>query len=69
MLNDSDHKILEEIIAVAGDCLKAARCKLCPFRAVCLPEFLNPEPLPKAQRYNKAKDILTYNALLGDEDI
>jgi len=67
MLSSSDRKILEQIIEVEGQCLLSQRCHQCPFRAMCLPEFLNVSPLSHSQRKNMAMDVISYNDILEDE--
>lgn len=66
-LSDSDKMILEQIVETEGQCLKAERCKKCPFRAMCLPEFLNPIPPSQPQRLQMATDVLTHYYLIDDE--
>lgn len=66
-LNNQDAKILQEIVDVDGKCMDSSRCKSCPFRAMCLPEFLNPIPPTPQQRSNMAIDILTHHHLLDEE--
>ena len=72
-LNKSDKQILEEIIVSEGDCLDGKpRCSLCPFRAMCLPEFLNMIPPSKKQRFDMAMRVLTHHCIIdpdSDEDI
>ena len=66
-LSNQDAKTLQDIVNIEGKCMEASRCKACPFRALCLPEFLNPIPPTPQQRVNIAMDILTHHHLL-DED-
>lgn len=66
-LSNKDKKILAEIISLGGQCLESKRCIECPFRSVCLPEFLNPYPLTRPQRLNMALDVISYGLLLDDE--
>jgi hypothetical protein len=61
-LSEVDKDILEQIVESRGECLKAARCKKCPFRAMCLPEFLS-----ESQRLKMAMDILTHHYLIDEE--
>jgi hypothetical protein len=68
LLSNDDKNILEEIVETSGHCLKASRCKACPFRAMCLPEFLNPSPPTPPQRLDIAVGVLMHNAVI-DEDI
>ena len=64
MLNKEDQRILEEIVNLSGDCLEQIRCQRCPFRSMCLPDFLNPTPPTKPQRLNMAFDILAHSVLV-----
>ncbi len=66
-MNKKDIDILEEIISVNGKCLQSKRCEDCPFRSVCLPEFLNVIPPTQTQRYKMAADVLSYHGLLNDD--
>lgn len=66
-LNSEDMDILQEIVDTDGNCLDSIRCKKCPFRAACLPEFLNPVPPSQPQRLRMALGILTHHMLLDDE--
>ena len=66
MLNSNDEKILQEIIDLDGKCLDSKRCQGCPFRAVCLPEFLYPVPPTQQQRLRIALDVLANQSILGD---
>lgn len=66
-LSPKDESILEEIIDLQGNCLERARCVNCPFRSLCLPEFLYPDPPTQNQRMKLAYDVLAHNSLL-DED-
>ncbi len=68
MLSKDDETTLEEIIDLNGKCMDSARCSRCPFRSMCLPEFLNPVPPSPIQRSNMAIDILTHSALM-DADV
>lgn len=68
-LNKSDEKILQEIVDTEGKCLSSVRCSQCPFRARCLPEFLNPQVPTESQRFQMALDVLTHHALIDDESI
>lgn len=61
-LSQKDESILEQIVAVEGDCLEEPRCKECPFRGICLPEFLY-IPMTKNQRMSMALDVLAHHAL------
>lgn len=66
-LNDGDKKILEEIVATNGNCLNASRCSSCPFKALCLPEFLNPKPPTQPQRLEMALEVLSHHYLIDEE--
>lgn len=66
-LTNNDSRILQEIIDLDGKCLDSQRCKLCPFRVMCLPEFLNPTPPTPEQRTKMALDV-TMHHVLADED-
>ncbi len=66
-LTDSDKKILQEIVTEEGKCLNSKRCQVCPFRAMCLQEFLNTEPPSQAQRFSMALSVLTHHLLVDDD--
>jgi hypothetical protein len=69
-LSNTDQNTLEEIVATAGQCMDSKRCQRCPFKALCLPEFLNPVPPSQPQRLKMAEDVLTHHYLLdGDIDV
>lgn len=65
-LSKIDRDTLEEIVTLEGHCLDSKRCQRCPFRAICLPEFLNPIPPSEPQRLQMAQDILTHHYLIDD---
>jgi hypothetical protein len=67
-ISKSDQIVLQQIVDEEGNCLKASRCKVCPFRSMCLPEFLFPQPLTQNQRMTMALDILVHHSLI-DEDV
>lgn len=67
-LSQSDKDVLEEIAMLDGQCMESNRCKRCPFRSICLPEFLNINPPTQSQRLKMAQDVLTHHYLL-DEDM
>lgn len=67
-LSESDKDVLEEIVQKDGNCLESTRCRKCPFRAICLPEFLNPTPPSQPQRLKMAQDVLAHHYLV-DEDV
>lgn len=66
-LTTTDKEVLEEIVDTNGQCLDAKRCYKCPFRVICLPEFLNPIPPSEPQRLKMAMDVLTHHYLIDDE--
>ena len=66
-LSVSDRNTLEEIVQLDGQCLDSKRCQRCPFRAMCLPEFLNVVPPSEPQRLKMAQDILTHYYLIDDQ--
>lgn len=66
-LNDNDTHILEEIVATDGNCMLTKRCDRCPFRVMCLPEWVYPNPPSQEQRLKMAQDVLAHHYLL-DED-
>jgi hypothetical protein len=67
-LSEQDIKILQDIAILEGKCMESVRCKICPFRAMCLPEFLNLIPPTAQQREKMAVSVLTHHALI-DGDI
>lgn len=66
-LSNSDAKVLQEIVDFDGKCMQSQRCNICPFRAMCLPEFLNPVPPTPQQRAKMALDVMTHHALMDEE--
>jgi hypothetical protein len=66
-ISSNDKKILEEIVDTQGACLDSKRCQQCPFRAMCLPEFLYPKRPTQAQRLELALNILTHQHLVDEE--
>lgn len=68
-LSQNDSQILEKIVELDGKCMDSQRCKLCPFRVMCLPEFINPKPPTPEQRKKMALDVLTHHALVDDQEI
>jgi hypothetical protein len=65
-LNNNDSNILEQIVQLEGKCMESQRCKLCPFRVMCLPEFINPNPPSPEQRMKMSLDVLAHHALVDD---
>ena len=66
-LSLQDKNVLEEIVTTEGKCMDSKRCQKCPFRAICLPEFLNPIPPSQPQRLKMAQDVLAHYYLIDDE--
>ena len=67
-LSEDDKSVLEEIVTTEGNCMNSLRCRRCPFRAICLPEFLNPNTPPTSnQRLKMAQDILAHHYLIDEE--
>lgn len=66
-LTSDDIDILEEIVTANGHCLSSKRCAKCPFRAMCLPEFLNDIPPTEPQRLKMAVDVLMHHQLIDQE--
>lgn len=67
-LNNNDAQVLEDIVKLDGKCMESQRCKVCPFRVMCLPEFLNPIPPTQAQRAKMALDVMTHHALVDEQE-
>lgn len=67
-LPKQDENILQDIVDLDGNCLSAPRCERCPFRSMCLPEFLVTQPPTQAERKGMAVKVLTHNALLEAEE-
>lgn len=68
-LSNSDTIVLQQIVDLDGECLDSKRCKICPFRVMCLPEFLNIVPPTQQQRANMALDVIAHHILLDDQVI
>ena len=66
-LNPEDIETLEQIIELNGKCMESQRCAKCPFRSICLPEFLNVVPPTAKQRSTMAVDVLMHHTLIGGE--
>jgi hypothetical protein len=66
-LTKNDKEVLEEIIEKEGDCLEQGMCQKCPFRSMCLPEFVYVDPPTKNQRFTMALDVITHNTLMDAE--
>ena len=67
-LSKNDSTILEQIASLDGKCMESQRCKVCPFKAMCLPEFLYPNPPTPAQRAKMALDVITHHALVDEQE-
>ena len=67
-LSNNDAKILEQIVSLDGNCMDSKRCSACPFRGLCLPEFVFPNPPTKEQRAKMALDVMTHHALVDEEE-
>ena len=65
-LNEQDNKVIQEIVDAAGQCLNSKRCPSCPFRGICLPEFLN-EGLSPESRLALALKVMANQFLLGED--
>lgn len=65
-LTELDNKIIQEIVTANGQCLSSKRCEVCPFRGMCLPEFLN-TPLSPEARLALALRVLSHQFLLGED--
>jgi hypothetical protein len=66
-LNNTDIDILQQIVTEKGDCLSSTRCKKCPFRGTCLPEFIQSRMPSKQKRLQRAEDVLVFHHLLGGD--
>ena len=69
-LNDSESKILEEILEKDGDCLNWKMCARCPFASKCLTKNIN-EPkslLSRKERVNLALDRISNFYILEDNE-
>lgn len=67
-LSKNDTDILEQIVKLDGNCMDSQRCKLCPFRGICLPEFIYPNPPTQTQREQMALSVLAHHALVDEDD-
>ncbi len=68
-LSKNDADVLEQIVQLDGKCMDSKRCMLCPFRGLCLPEFINPNPPTQHQRAQMALNVLAHHALVDDADL
>lgn len=65
----NDALILEQIVELEGKCMDSQRCKQCPFRGMCIPEFIYPNPPTQQQRAQMALNVLAHHALVDEEDL
>lgn len=67
-MTKDEKKILSEIVELDGACLDSSRCKNCPFKRKCLPEFITSKRgrPSKPKRLAMALDALA-NLELFDE--
>jgi hypothetical protein len=68
-LSTEDQRVLQEIVDKEGNCLDSKRCIRCPFRAKCLPEFLDPNPPSQPQRLRMAMGVLTHHLLIEEDSV
>lgn len=66
-LSTKDLNIIQDIIALEGRCMSSNRCVSCPFRSMCLPEFLNSSPPSPSQRENIAISVLTHYTFIDSD--
>lgn len=66
-LSNNDIAVLQDIAVLEGKCMDSSRCSICPFRSICLPDFLNPIPPSSQQRERMAIDVLTHHSLIDGE--
>lgn len=67
-LSKNDATILEQIVMLEGKCMDSQRCKLCPFRGMCIPEFIYPNPPTQSQRQQMALNVLAHHALVDEQE-
>ena len=65
-LSKNDTQVLEQIVQLDGKCMDSQRCKLCPFRGMCIPEFVYPNPPTQQQRSQMALNVLVHHALVDE---
>jgi len=68
-LSKNDAKVLEQIVQLDGKCMDSQRCKLCPFRGMCIPEFVYPNPPTQQQRSQMALNVLVHHSLVDEEPL
>ena len=61
--------MLDYIVAKKGDCMDAVHCTSCPFISHCaksmMRDYKNPPMNIRAQRVNKALELITDRLLMG----
>lgn len=63
----NETSILEKIVELDGDCLRADICRVCPFRSDCLPNFLMVSTrYSKMERVDKAMVVMMRTEIMGD---
>lgn len=71
MKNKTEDEMLDYIVAKRGDCLDLDYCNNCPFIALCaksmMRSYKNPPMNVRAQRVNKALELITDRLLMGTE--
>lgn len=68
-LSKNDADVLEQIVQLEGKCMDSKRCMLCPFRGMCIPEFIYPNPPTQQQRQQMALNVLAHHALVDEEPL
>jgi len=68
-LSKNDANILEQIVQLEGKCMDSQRCPRCPFRGMCIPEFIYPNPPTQQQRAQMALNVLAHHALVDEEPL
>lgn len=66
----TDIDILEEIVRLEGVCLMSDLCHYCPFKAECIPSFIDHLPMTEPKvRLKKALTALTNVLFLNDSTL
>jgi hypothetical protein len=65
-LNNTDIETLQQIVNLRGNCLDSKRCSSCPFRGICLPDFIRSGMPSKEKRLRRAEEVLTFHHIFGD---
>lgn len=68
-LSKNDTQVLEQIVQLDGKCMDSQRCKQCPFRGMCIPEFVYPNPPSQQQRSQMALNVLVHHSLVDEEPL